>query len=171
MRARVPALLPVLLALAGTLGACAPDAERVPLPGALKAEGDAFAAEGDWGRAAERYRLAFAVEDPLPERATARAWLAYLRGVALARVPQAEEAGRWFDRALRLDPGLYVVHFERGLLHDGRHPETTDKRAARAAFERFLAASEGAGHPPADPGTVAEARRALERLGTTTGVR
>lgn len=165
MRTHGTLLLLVLLGLAGTLGACAPEPEQVPLPGALKAEGDAFAAEGEWGRAAERYRLAFAVEDPLPERATARAWLAYLRGVALARVPQAEDAGRWFDRALRLDPDLYVVHFERGLLHDGRHPETTDRRAARAAFERFLAASEGAGNPPADLGVAGEARRALERLG------
>lgn len=153
-------LLPLLCALA----ACGPDAEEVPSPEALKAEGDRLAAAAEWGRAAESYRLAFSVEDPVPERAEARAWLAYLRGVALARVPQAEDAGRWLDRALRLDPGLYVAHFERGLLRDGRHPETTDRREARAALERFLAASEAAGGLPADEAKSAEARRILSTL-------
>ena len=160
MRGSLAVLAIVLL----MLGGCGPDAERVPHPKALKAEGDRFAAEGEWGRAAESYRLAFAVEDPVPDRAEARGWLAYLRGVALARVPMPEDAQRWFDRALRLDPTLYVVHFERGLLHDGRHPETTDHGAARAAFERFLAESERAGSPPADAGVAAEARRALKTL-------
>ena len=121
--------------------------------------------EGEWGRAAERYRLAFAVEDPLPERAKAR---------ALARLPPRPRAGaRAAGRGRRAlvrprlasRPGLYVVHFERGLLHDGRHPETTDRKTARAAFERFLAESERAGSPPADAGVAAEARTALEALG------
>ena len=158
---RLAALLPLLCALL----ACGPQREVVPTPQELKAEGDRYAADAEWGRASESYRLAFAVEDPVPERAKARAWLAYLRGVALARVPVAEDAGRWFDRALRLDPELYVVHFERGLLHDGRHPETTDRKASRAAFEAFLTASERAGSPPSDQGIADEARRALQTLG------
>ncbi len=153
-----------LLLVAVPAWGCGPDAEVVPHPKDLKAEGDAFAARGEWGRAAESYRLAFAVEDPLPERAKARAWLAYHRGVALARVPQPEDARRWFERALRLDPGLYVVHFEQGLLHDGRHPETTDRRLAREAFHRFLAASTRAGSAPADRAIAEEANRALEAL-------
>lgn len=153
-----------VVAVGGPLQMLRPPPEVVPSPKELKQEGDAFSARREWGRAAESYRQAYSLEDPVPERAKPRAWLAYLRGVALARVPIPLDAGRWFDRALRLDPDLYVVHFERGLLHDGRRPETTDRRTARESFERFLAASEAAGSPAQDRGLVEQARAALETL-------
>ena len=163
MRRALLVVVGLLLAV-GVVMRCSPEEEVVPRPEDLKKEGDAYAAKREWGHATERYRLAFALEDPVPERARARAWLAYHRGLTLARIPLAADAGRWLDRALRLDPDLYVVHFERGLLHDGRHPETADRKTAREAFERFLAESERAGSPPGDGPVAEEARRLLRTL-------
>jgi len=156
-------LLSLCLGLALLVTACG----KAPEPDArtLEAEGDAFAERGAWAEAAERYRLAFALEDPVPERAAVRARLAWRRGIALARCELGEDAWRWFQRALDLDRALYVVHFELGLLHDGHLPETADRKASRQGFERFLAGWERAGSPKSEAAVADEARRRLEALG------
>lgn len=154
------ALLLLALAVAAALPAGCGE-EAVPDPRALEAEGDAYAERGAWEEAARSYGLAFALEDPVPERAAVRARVAWRRGMALARAGRGEDARLWLDRALRLDPDLYVVHYELGLLQDGHLPETVDRDTSRDELRRFLAGWERAGKPAAEASVAAEARRRL----------
>lgn len=135
-------------------------------PGAYKRSADAEAAAGRWDAAAAAYGEAFALEDPVPERAAARAWLALRRAWALKRAGRGDDAVAWLRWAERIDPALYPVHLERAMLHDGHIPHLAAPAAALDAYERFLQGWREAGEPEAEAEMAAHAR---ERVAELTG--
>ncbi len=154
------AALACLLALA----ACGSSGAESEDPASYKRRGDEAAAAGAWARAAQAYGQAFALEDPVAERAPARAWLALRRAWALKRAGRPEDALAWLRWAERLDAALYPVHFERAMLYDGHVPHLALPEAALSSYRRFLAGWRAAGEPEAEADMVAHAERRRDEL-------
>ncbi|MDJ0521994.1 MAG: hypothetical protein QNJ90_07950 [Planctomycetota bacterium] len=135
---------------------------------------DAVAA---WRRAGSDYVRAFRLEDPTPERAEARALLAFRIGRAWSKAAResADEPRRgahgdralfWFAHARRLEPGLRQAWYERALLFDSDIADVADGVRAREAYEKYVAAVEAAGDvPDGERERVKRARERLEVLG------
>ena len=133
-------------------------------PGKRKAAADAAAAEGRWVEAASLYGEAFALEDPVPSRAKARAFLALRRAWALKRADQAADALAWLRWAERLDPTLYPLHLERAMIHDGHIPHLAAPETALVEYERYLEGWRAAGEPAAEAEMASHARGRVDEL-------
>ncbi len=140
-------------------------------PGVDESSADAHATAGArlaaaerWWGSADEYEMAFALEDPVPERAARRADLALLRAHALGRAGRGTDALAWLRVAERLEPGARLVELERGRVQDGSVPETIDIGRAIAAYRAYLAAWRSAGAPEAEREEAAEAEARLESL-------
>lgn len=152
------------LGLLVLLSACGPVAPAEPPPRELAEAAGKAARDGRWDDAAVLFGRAFALEDPVPARRPARAFLALRRAWALARQGMAEDALLWLRWAERLDEENHVIHFERALLYDGSHPATRDPTRARASYERFLEGHRAAGEPPPEADMAAEAQKRVKAL-------
>jgi tetratricopeptide (TPR) repeat protein len=133
-------------------------------------------AAGAWSHAALRYRAAFRMLDPEPANRRSRALMAFRCARAFAeaaragqgdemRARRAEAALFWFGQALRLEPALRQVWYERAALRESEIPEVHDLERAREAYRRYLAAVEEAGQvPESERARVARARIRAEAL-------
>ena len=103
----------------------------------------------DWAEAARAFIALF----ELPGRADAS--IAYNAGLALKRGGDTDDARRWYETALGLDPAHDNARFELGavLLEDGQLESALD------AFEKYLA------RQPEDPDALANSARIALKLG------
>ena len=138
--------------------------EEIPTAADLRLQGEHHAKAGQWLQAAEAYRMAYALVDPVPDRAKVRADLALRRGRALAMAGRASVGSLWLARAQRLDPSRYEVLYDIARIHDGPHPELVDPDRAREYYEHFLKAFAVSGRPAAFEGLATHATKRVAAL-------
>ncbi len=164
MRTAAVLLFGVLLAACGDVDDAGRPAEWVQRADEAFAEGDRLAtspstlpdAVAAWQQAGRHYVKAFRLEEPLPERAAARAMLAFRVARSWSksarsgsdealRASHADRALFWFGQARKLQPAMRHVQFERAVLYDSDIEDVRDPTRAREAYEAYVAAVTEAG--------------------------
>jgi tetratricopeptide (TPR) repeat protein len=110
--------------------------ERIPGNTAYQ-EGELFFEDGEYDQALEKYGEALAAQPDLPHYVRAKAR-------ALMQLGRDEEALRWFDRAVELQPFFGGTYANRGILYD----RMGEYDKAVADYEKALELDESAGEGP-----------------------